>query len=245
MLRWRTGCREEPPGSQNHRRKTRRLQHLGVPVQQLGKCGLVGNYLCVVIYLVTDCCFISSPYASSCVWTGAGSVHLQGAVSFFWLRSDIRQVLRPERQVALICLEEKWNYCKTSNQEITTAALRLLKKSQSFPFFSNFPLVFLSKVVWRENPVFSPFVRKPDSSLCIDGKVTSHHSPFKTELLWIRLNHFLGICFLYLTRSFKLSRLRVKVKSKIKESSEKREMVAFFKKKYWNTVHRFQQCNVN
>lgn len=59
------------------------------------------------------------PFAVCClqsVWTGAGSVHLQGAVSFFWLCSDVRQVLRPEtRTGAEICLDEKWNNCKTNN----------------------------------------------------------------------------------------------------------------------------------
>lgn len=38
VLRWWPGCREEPPGSQNHRCKARGVQHLGVPVQQLGEC---------------------------------------------------------------------------------------------------------------------------------------------------------------------------------------------------------------
>lgn len=37
VLRWRPGCREEPPGSQDHRCKSRGVQHLGVPVQQLGE----------------------------------------------------------------------------------------------------------------------------------------------------------------------------------------------------------------
>lgn len=36
VLRWRPGRREEPPGSQNHRSKAGGVQHLGLPVQQLG-----------------------------------------------------------------------------------------------------------------------------------------------------------------------------------------------------------------
>lgn len=37
VLRRRAGSREEPAGSENHRHKARALQHLGVPVQQLGR----------------------------------------------------------------------------------------------------------------------------------------------------------------------------------------------------------------
>lgn len=61
-------------------------------------------------------------------------------------------------------------------------------------------------------------------------------SPVETELLWICLNHFLGICFLYLTCSCTCH---------VKSTCRKKGKWLHFLKTHWNTAHSFQQCHVN
>lgn len=88
VLRWRPRRGEEPAGSENHRHKARRVQHLGVPVQQLSKYEMEG-------LLHGHCAFpLPDAWHLLSVWTGAGAVHLQSAVGLLRLRSDIRQVQR-------------------------------------------------------------------------------------------------------------------------------------------------------
>lgn len=77
------------------------------------------------------------------VRTGAGSVHLQGAVGFFWLRSDVRQVLRPE----------KWTGAELVKQN--HGCIVIAKKCNPFLFFFLFLCVFQAVMLpeWHSSQV--------------------------------------------------------------------------------------------
>lgn len=126
VLRWRPGRRKEPPGSQDHGRTAGRVQHLGVPVQQLGGETLHSRW-CQGSSCYETCFFFFF------FFLGAGSVHLQGAVGLLRLCSVLRQVLMVGQT------EEIWgdkrNHCKWQHQ--ISATVRIC-----FHFLSFFPSVY-------------------------------------------------------------------------------------------------------
>lgn len=160
MLWWRLGRREEPAGSENRRHEARRVQHLGVPVQQLR----------------------------------AGAVHLQSAVGLLRLRSDIRQVQRLWVRVGM-----RAKHLQNQQRLIRQPALLLAKKCNHFPFYFFAPLLSYPSERSSKGQIWWCLI------FVIDGKVWCELAvvplpvihPVKTELWWIFLSHFPGICFLF------------------------------------------------